>query len=62
MKSFIKDLLVGMGSIEIFPSTSVPEIEIDSRSDAKKLASDWERVGGYMYSAMRQVDNEQKTK
>ena len=62
MKSFIKGLLTGMGSIEIFPSASVPKIEIDRRSDDEKLASDWDRVGGYMYSVMRQVDNEQKTK
>ena len=45
MKDTLKNILMGMGSLTIFPVGSVPQIESDQKTDAENMAKDWHRVG-----------------
>jgi len=63
MKDHIKAFWFGVGSvIALFPTSRIPEVPMDHRSDSEKLSSDWVAVGNDLRAAMNRVDREQEEK
>ena len=63
MNSSITNFLAGIGSVlSVMPVGEVSYISVSKKSDAMKIAEDWNRVGKNMQLGMKKVSDEQNEK